>query len=380
MNGIGVVKASVLVGATTVVAMIASSAVATAAPPPAPGPRDTTIGVGPGAANFVDAFVQTLPSPALAPVGSNDWTCKPDVRHPRPVVLVHGTWENAYDNWSALSPALKADGYCVFAPNLGRSDLLNKGGVISVLPNTNGTKPIESSADELAAVVAEVRAATGAQKVDLVGHSQGGLIARQFLKFNGGNSLVDNVVTLAATHHGTTLSGIGNLDRWIGALGLNLDPALDHIVGQSGIQQVYDSPFLRTLNADGDTMPGVHYTAVATAYDEVSTPFDATFLQAGPEATVDNVLLQDGCPVDHSEHISMSYSPRVIDLTRRALASEAAEPPPLRCTPNAPLTGAGTTGSTEVLTGSLAGSSANNPPGTLSSGSGGTVVLPVPGS
>lgn len=70
-----------------------------------------------------------------------------------------------------------------------------------------------------------VLAATGAEQVDLVGHSQGGLLARQYLKFNGGAAKTDHVVTLGATNHGTTMSGIGNLDRFIGQLGLNLTPS-----------------------------------------------------------------------------------------------------------------------------------------------------------
>lgn len=301
--------------------------------------------------NFIDAFAESFIDPHRSPPGANDWDCAPTEEHPNPVVLVHGTWENAYDNWAGLSPQLAEDGYCVFATNHGMGEVLNKGGVGSLLPNTFGTTDIAASGGEIASFVDKVLAATGAEEVDLVGHSQGGLLSRQYLAFNGGAEKVDHLVTLGATNHGTTMSGIGNLDRFIGQLGLNLDPALDYVVGEAGMQQVYDSPLLTRLNAGGDTMPGVDYTAVATRYDEVTTPYHRTFLEAGEGSTVNNVTVQDGCAADHSDHISMSYSPHVTDIVRDALAPGSVPDDAKRCTPNSPIMGAGTTGPTEFLTG-----------------------------
>src|SRR5690606_1631674 len=47
--------------------------------------------------------------------GWNDYRCKPSAAHPRPVVLVHGTFGNSVDNWLGLAPYLKHRGYCVFS-------------------------------------------------------------------------------------------------------------------------------------------------------------------------------------------------------------------------------------------------------------------------
>ena len=303
--------------------------------PEVPHPHETTTGNGPGAVDFRDASAQARNNPRMAPPGADDWDCVPTAEHPEPVVLVHGTWGNTYSAWSGLAPQLKEDGYCVFAPNLGEADITTRGGVQSLGPGVFATKDIALTAGDLADYVDAVLQATGTSQVDMVGHSQGGLLARQYLKFNGGAEKVGRLVTLGATNHGTTLNGLGTADRTIGDLGLDLDPALDYVIGEAGIQQVYDSPLLTELNADGDTVPGVNYTAIGSRYDTTTTPYESTFLTAGPGATVENIVLQDGCERDMSGH-DMTYSPRVIDLVRNALSPGSVEQ--VRCEPVAPST------------------------------------------
>ncbi len=56
-------------------------------------------------------------------------------------------------------------------------------------------------------------------------------------------------------------------------------------------------------------MPGVEYSVIATKYDQVVTPHGTNFL-SGPN--VRNVMLQDLCPVDFSEHISIGSVDRIV--------------------------------------------------------------------
>jgi triacylglycerol esterase/lipase EstA (alpha/beta hydrolase family) len=230
-------------------------------------------------------------SPTASPPGANDWSCKPSSRHPRPVILVHGTFEDMSGNWQALSPLLYDNGYCVFAFNYGSSGLSGQLGI-------DGTGDIPRSAEQLSGFVSQVLAATGAGKVDLVGHSQGGMMPRYYLRFLGGASKVHTLVGLSPSNHGTTVNGLFTLAGFVpGATGFfGLCTACE--------QQAAGSAFLTKLNAGGDTVAGVRYTVIQSANDEVVTPYTSAFL-TGPRVT--NILLQSQCILDQGEHLSAPY-------------------------------------------------------------------------
>jgi len=242
----------------------------------------------------------TLPAAAGAQAagapssGWNDYSCRPSAAHPRPVVLVHGTFGNSVDNWLGLAPYLKARGYCVYSLDYGQ---------LPGVPLFHGLGPTEKSAEQLDAFVDKVLAATGAAETDIVGHSQGGMMPRYYLRFLGGADEVNALVGIAPSNHGTTLNGLTRLlPHFPGAEDLlsEATPAL--------ADQIASSAFLTKLNAGGDTVPGVRYTVIATRYDEVVTPYHSGYL-TGPN--VRNVLLQDLCPLDLSEHLAIGLFDRV---------------------------------------------------------------------
>ncbi|MGW2898139.1 esterase/lipase family protein [Streptomyces sp. NPDC001212] len=237
----------------------------------------------------VTAHAATAPSS-----GWNNYSCKPSAAHPRPVVLVHGTFGNSVDNWLSLAPYLKGRGYCVFSLDYGQ---------LPGVPLFYGLGPIDKSAEQLSAFVDKVLAATGAAKADLVGHSQGGMMPRYYLKFLGGAAKVNALVGIAPDNHGTTLSGLTNLLPYFPGASDLLKAATPGLA-----DQIAGSAFLTKLNEGGDTVPGVHYTVIATKYDEVVTPWRSQYL-TGPD--VRNVLLQDLCAVDLSEHVTIGTIDRI---------------------------------------------------------------------
>ncbi|MGX1881871.1 esterase/lipase family protein [Streptomyces sp. NPDC055287] len=226
--------------------------------------------------------------------GWNDYSCKPTAAHPRPVVLVHGTFGNSVDNWLGLAPYLVRRGYCVFSLDYGQ---------LPDVPFFHGLGPIDKSAAQLDTFVDNVLATTGAPEADLVGHSQGGMMPRHYLKFLGGADEVNALIGIAPDNRGTTLLGLAKLLPHFPGAGDLLTAKTPGLA-----DQISGSAFLTRLNEGGDTVPGVRYTVIATRYDQVVTPYRSQFLD-GPG--VRNVTLQDLCPVDLSEHVAIGLIDRI---------------------------------------------------------------------
>ena len=231
-----------------------------------------------------------------------DWAAFPTRHHPRPVVLIHGTNDTS-GAWSTAAQALRQDGYAVFAPDYGHETLSVRGRA-----GGGGTGDIDDSARELAAYARRVVAATGATAVDLVGHSQGGLLAHLIAR--EGDRPVDRLVTLGSTLRGTApLGGLDGLahTRAVAA-------GLDAFLGPSARQQVRGSAVLTRLAAGNDTRPGVTYVSIASRHDRTVRPAAAQHLAEGPG--VRNVWLDDLARVSHAR---MPQHPAVIALLREAL-------------------------------------------------------------
>jgi triacylglycerol esterase/lipase EstA (alpha/beta hydrolase family) len=261
-------------------------------------------------------------SPTASPPGANDWSCKPSAAHPRPVILVHGTFADMSDSWQALSPLLRNNGYCVYALNYGSYSGSGAFGIYA-------TGDIAASAEQLSAFVNRVLSSTGANQADLVGHSQGGMMPRYYLRFLGGAAKVRALVGLAPSNHGTTLDGLFTLAGYF--------PGADAFLGAlcpACAQQSAGSAFLSNLNSGSETVPGVKYTVIESANDEVVTPYTSAFLSG---SAVTNILLQDQCALDQGEHLSMPYDHIADADVLNALDPAHAVAP--ACTPVLPVIG-----------------------------------------
>lgn len=292
-----------MVAAAALVAVVAMLGAACAPEPTVPGKLQVQYSLL-SAANGLD--------PSVPPAGANDPGCRSRT-HPVPVILVHGTFANQALNWSTLSPLLKNDGYCVFTFNYG-------GPVLGML---YGFGDIRTSAAELSTFVDRVRSWTGAEEVDLVGHSQGGLLPRYYLNFLGGAPKVRNLVGLAPSNHGTTFHGMVTLSQKTGVSGL-IDSLLAPIC-PACVQQQTGSELMRQMSSVPDTVPGVRYTVIASRYDEIVTPYESQFLTG---RNVRNITIQDICPLNYDGHAGLAFDRQALREVMNALSPSTARSVP----------------------------------------------------
>ncbi len=243
-----------------------------------------------------------------------------------PVIVVGGTFSPALANELFLGNAIEAQGYTHCVLELKGTEELGE------LP---GTMDIIVSALALKLFVDDVLDWSGAAQVDLVGHSQGVLAARSYIKDFGGDTQVGKLVSLAGPNQGTGF--IPLLDFFAGpvvaAFGVTCEEVAPCVQMQRG------SDYITDLNA-GDMTPGnVAYYAFYTNNDELVWYWDEGLFgipfvnfdnaKLGPGAT--NIELGEMCPFRIVGHLGMIADPVPIHMTLDALAGRPISVPLLVC-------------------------------------------------
>lgn len=115
---------------------------------------------------------------------------------------------------------------------------------------------IRQSSGFIAGKVDSLRAQTGVEKVDIVAHSMGGLVALDYLKRLNGHTRIRRLILLGTPVHGT----------WSALMGLMTVP-----LGQATVQLLPGSAFLDELAAL-PMPPGPEVITVAAARDWLAPP------------------------------------------------------------------------------------------------------------
>ena len=201
---------------------------------------------------------------------------------PGPVLLVPG-YGGSTIGLEVLAQALRAQG---------------REATVVPLPG-DGTGDLRASADALEAAVR----APGADSVDVIGYSAGGLVARLWAQDNP--TEVRRVVTLGSPHHGTRLA----------SLGAAFNPGSCPV---ACLQMVPGSELLEQLNGGDETPDGPQWLSLWTTQDEVVTPPESARLDGAV-----NVALQDLCPGLQLDHSGLPVSPVVTSLVLQAISAAA---------------------------------------------------------
>ena len=207
-------------------------------------------------------------------------------QRPGPVLLVPG-YGGSTAGLEVLAQALRAEGR-----------------VATVVPLPgDGTGDLRASADALEAAVE----ASGAESVDVIGYSAGGLVARLWARDNASD--VRRVVTLGSPHHGTRLASLG------AAYNPGACPA-------ACLQMVPGSDLLEELNREDETPDGPQWLSLWTTQDQVVTPPESARLDGAV-----NVALQELCPGLQLDHNGLPVSPVVISLVLQAVSADELRAP-----------------------------------------------------
>ncbi|KAG5986053.1 hypothetical protein E4U54_005643 [Claviceps lovelessii] len=262
------------------------------------------------AATLIAGLVSANPVPAGEDVhaySDNDYACR-STTHPNPVVMLHALGGNKDFDLGLLAAWLRAQDYCTFSLTYGNAP----GSVIGGLDAINKSAPV------IGRFIKQVANRTGSARVDVVGHSEGGLQALYVSKFEAGVAqLVDKIVAVAPPTHGTSLSGLWTLVRRLGG---RVSDRIEEVLRRFGCRACTDlvegSALLARL-ADGPIVQrNTTVTVIASKTDVLVTPPETAFVR---EPGVQNMFVQDVCPSDRVGHFGLAVAPNVWHLVRNSL-------------------------------------------------------------
>jgi len=153
-----------------------------------------------------------------------------------PILFVHGYVESA-SLWNTMIANFEKDGY-------------PKSYLSAYSYNTSQSNKID--AEEVKTKVEALLKSTGATKVDIIAHSMGSLNSRYYIKNLGGESKVDDWVSLGGPNHGTETANF--------------------CFSTSCVEMRVGSTFLKELNATDETPGAVNYGTWWSPCDEIINP------------------------------------------------------------------------------------------------------------
>ena len=337
--------ALVVLASAGIVALIAGPARASGSAPPPP-----QVPVPPSGTGELTGLATEFGQNANGmPPGIVNGPCTPSPAHPYPVVLIHGTFATENFSWQTLAPTLSDSGYCVYGLNYGATSATNMYG-----DHIYGIDYVEHSAAELQSFISNTVLpdtfepagnAAGYSpgghplQVDMVGHSQGGMMPRYMIDTTGnpqypglgGAGQVHALVGLAPSNHGSDAEGLVPVFAKLFGSNVYSFPTSAGCPGCG--EQEAGSPFLAALDGKPDA-PGVDFYVIESTMDEVVTPYQSAFLPSNEN--VQNVTLQTQCPTDLTDHIGIIYDPVALQDVMAALdnnSSTASSLPEPTCPP-----------------------------------------------
>lgn len=167
-------------------------------------------------------------------------------------------------------------GYLQWGPTFSRLEKLLDLETLDLFPVNCDYQPysqdLRRSADEERSTIDWILSRTDIREVTLVGHSQGGIIAREIAQRQVPIRGLSSVVTLSSPHQGTLTAAVGHIN-WAVTRALRIVPGFPRIDGESGRQINVGSRYLASLNAC--PLPNdVSFVSIYNHWDPFVTPVE----------------------------------------------------------------------------------------------------------
>ena len=243
-----------------------------------PTPDDFRLGLGARLRLFGEEFAASmLHSSWFMTRASARTRIYPDSGSP-PVLLLHGYGCNS-GYWARLTPLLDAARISHASVDLE-----------PLAGDIDGYVPlVERAATELCA-------ASGAERLVVVAHSMGGLVARAWMRAYG-SARVARVITLGTPHHGTSLAALG-----IGANAAQMR--------RTAGADAPESAWLRELAAGEDPATRALITSIYTHHDNIIAPQTSSLLPGARNIEFGGV-----------GHVALGSNARVLEQVMREIAA-----------------------------------------------------------
>ncbi|MFN7145831.1 MAG: lipase family alpha/beta hydrolase [Myxococcota bacterium] len=213
-------------------------------------------------------------------------------RHEEAVLLLHGFFQTR-NVWEVMEDRLRYDGFGVFSFDLG-----------GLFARFNTERP-GHLAEHIAEKIERICTRTGLDSFHVVGHSKGGLIAREYVQHFGGDARVKSLITLGTPHHGTPTAALG---VWLMGAGILSRSPYDLLPNSRFVQRLRENPFPSS----------VPLVSVYSRHDIVCPWWSSVLVPREGETSLHNR------PVQGVGHTALTYDPGVYQIVRREILQAAA--------------------------------------------------------
>jgi pimeloyl-ACP methyl ester carboxylesterase len=234
-----------------------------------------------------------------------------------PVVMIHALSASREVDLNLLYKNMTSEGWCVYAQTYGSP---------IDPPLIGGLTEMTESAKDVGAYILEVAQKKGG-KVDLVGHSEGGVMALYVpMTQPDVAAVIDHAIALGPAVHGAHYFGLTDFFQALpDPFPALIEAAVEPLCAACIDMENNDGDIYLAFKNSSKIVPdNINATIIMSTYDTL-VPVNVSSVD---EPNVRNLIVQEFCPDDHLGHADLAWSESVWGIIKNELQEVDA---PLNC-------------------------------------------------